>query len=108
MRKSLKIICFAFLSFVFLTCFSGCAKDGSNSLVGSWKHSSYVYTFKNDKSGSYKSGDKEMKFTYTDDGKKVSILYDGNTTAGEYEYKIEGNKLIIKDSFGSDVEYTRK
>ena len=29
-------------------------------------------------------------------------------TNGDYEYKIEGNKLIIKDSLGKDVEYIRK
>ena len=49
-----------------------------------------------------------MEFTYKDDGKKVSILYKGNTSPLELEYKIEGKKLIIKDSFGSDVEYERK
>ena len=49
-----------------------------------------------------------MKFTYEDDGKKVKILYNGNTIPGTYEYRIDGNKLIIKDSFGNDLEYTRK
>ena len=49
-----------------------------------------------------------MKFTYEDDGKKVSILYNGNTVASDFEYRIEGDKLIIKDSFGKDVEYKRK
>lgn len=86
---------------------TGCKKN--NGIVGQWKHTSgYVYTFNSDKTGSYSYGSTEMKFTYEDDGKKVSILYTGNTNASSYEYKIEGNKLIIKDSFGKDVEYTRK
>ena len=28
--------------------------------------------------------------------------------AGMIDYKIDGKKLIIKDSFGKDVEYTKK
>ena len=82
----------------------------SKSIIGSWeyKDGGYVYTFNKDKTGSYTAGSTVMKFTYEDDGKKVSILYEGNTIAGEYEYKIVGNKLIIKDSFGSDVEYIKK
>ena len=41
-------------------------------------------------------------------GEKVKITYVGNTTGSTYEYKIDGKKLIIKDSFGKDVEYTKK
>jgi hypothetical protein len=49
-----------------------------------------------------------MNFTYDDDGSKVKILYKGNTIPGTYEYRIDGKKLIIKDSFGSDVVYQKK
>ena len=35
-------------------------------------------------------------------------MYDGATMASEFEYRIEENKLIIKDSFGTDVEYVKK
>ena len=86
---------------------AGCNKQ-SKSIVGSWKHDNYTYTFKEDNTGNYDIGGKKMKFTYQDDGKKVSILYTGNTTGSTYEYRIEGNKLIIKDSFGNDVEYIKK
>ena len=49
-----------------------------------------------------------MNFTYEDKETEISILYNGNTTASTLEYKIEGKKLTIKDSFGSDVVYIKK
>ena len=94
------------LGSVFMT--TGCGKKDANNIVGSWDHSGFVYTFNKDNTGSYDALGNKMNFTYEDDGEKVSILYTGNTLASSYEYKIEGKKLIIKDSFGNDVEYTRK
>ena len=104
-----KVIKYLFvISFVFCCtiALSGCGK--AKGLVGSWAHDNYVYTFKEDKTGTYDALGNKMEFTYEDKDGKVSILYKGNTVASEYEYKIDGNKLIIKDSFGSDVEYVRK
>ena len=49
-----------------------------------------------------------MEFTYKDNGKAVEILYTGNTDASTYEYKIDGDMLIIKDSLGNDVKYKKK
>ena len=119
MKKILKGMFVALIVVVGALAITGCKdktaskKTTSNSLssiVGSWeyKDGGYTYTFKDDKTGSYTAGETVMKFTYEDDGKKVSILYDGNTSASDYEYKIKGNKLIIKDGFGSDVEYIKK
>ena len=112
MRKVLKNIVTVFVLVVCLATVAGCGKTktktNSKPLVGSWEHSGYVYTFNDDKTGSYDALGNKMTFTYEDDGKKVSILYKGNTAPSSYEYKIEGKKLIIKDSFGSDVEYTKK
>ena len=83
----------------------GNKKEG---LVGKWEYSSFVYTFNKDKTGTYDSLGTEMEFTYEDDGSTVSILYNGNTSPLELKYTIEGDKLIITDSFGTDVEYTKK
>ena len=58
--------------------------------------------------GSYTAGGTEMKFTYEDDGEEVTITYEGNTKSSIYSYKVEDNKLIIKDSFGNEVEYLKK
>ena len=103
----MKKIILGLLVIVGILTLTGCNKN-KNSIVGSWKHGEYTYTFKEDKTGNYAVGNNKMEFTYEDDGKKVSILYKGNTTASSYEYNIDGNKLIIKDSFGQDVEYTKK
>lgn len=93
----------------------GCNKDTNTTtkvktapIVGSWTHGSYTYTFNSDGTGDYSYGDTKMEFTYEDNGEQVEILYTGNTVAGKYKYRIEGKKLIIKDSFDNDVEYTKK
>lgn len=106
-----KKILLAMIAIVALVTLVGCgSKEDSNSIIGTWKHEStdYTYKFNKDKTGSYSYGNQEMKFTYEDSGTDVSILYDGNTMASTYDYKIDGKKLIIKDSLGSDVIYIRK
>ena len=88
---------------------TGCGKK--KGLIGSWAYESgsgYVYTFNEDKTCSYEALGTKMECTFVDDGEKVSILYKGNTAASTYEYKIEGDTLTIKDSFGKDVVYKRK
>lgn len=82
---------------------TACGKKG---LVGSWNYegTNYTYTFNEDGTGEYAGA----KFTYTTEGDKLSILYDGNTAPFETTYKIEDNKLIIKDSLDNDVIYVRK
>ena len=88
---------------------TGCGKE--KGLVGVWTYeqgSGYVYTFNEDKTCSYEAFGTKMECTYEDDGTKVSILYKGNTVASSYEYKIDGDTLTIKDSFGKDVVYKRK
>ena len=88
----------------------GCNKGKSKeSLVGTWEHTSgYVYTFNEDKTGTYSLGEAKMEFTYEDKGEEVEILFKGNSSPSKFKYRIEGKKLIIKDSFDKDVEYTKK
>ncbi len=108
MKRFALILAIALILVIGIIALAGCGKK-NEGIIGSWKHSTgYVYTFNNDKTGSYSFGDAKMEFTYEDDGSKVSILYTGNTIASDYEYKIEGNKLIIKDSLGADVEYIKQ
>lgn len=104
MKKVFKSIVVVF-TFVFVVLgVTGC---GDKGLIGTWKHGSFAYVFEENNTGYYKVGDTKMKFKYEDDGKKVKITYTGNTTGSTYEYKIDGKKLIIKDSFGNNVEYTK-
>lgn len=110
MKKNLLfIVAFCAIITLFLT---GCGKKG---LIGDWAYfngsstnSSMYYTFKDEKSGSYNFGGGSRNFTYEDDGKTLTILYDGDTLSSTFEYKLDGDTLTIKDSFGSDVIYKRK
>lgn len=104
MKNYLKI--FLIILFVSIISLTGC-KD-KNSIVGKWAHGSYVYTFNEDKTCSYNASGIKMKCTYEIDGKKISILYKGNTTPFKTTYSIDDNKLNIKDFFGKDTIYKRK
>lgn len=88
---------------------TGC-ENKSNPLVGKWEYSTglFWYEFNNDMTGSYNIGSTKMDFTYTDNGTSVTITYTGNSTPMELNYRFEDNKLIITDSFGSDVVYNKK
>ena len=101
MKKVLAAV--LFVGVFFLT---GCQKG--NTIVGKWAHGSYVYTFNSDKTCSYDYGSSKMECTYEVDGENLSITYKGNTVPFKTTFKIDSKKLIIKDSFGSDVEYIRK
>ena len=80
-----------------------------NPLIGSWANGSYVYTFNEDGTCSYGySSLGAMDCTYTTEGDKISILYNGNTAPFETTYKIDGNQLNVIDSFGNDTIYTKK
>jgi len=85
---------------------------GAKGLVGKWRYdgstTDYYYIFNSDKTCAYEMAGAKMDCTYEDDGTKVTILYTGNTIASTYEYRIDGDKLIIKDSLGNDVTYIRK
>lgn len=104
---TLGIVLFLIATIFILT---GC--DGDKGLVGSWTYKSgssdIVYKFNKDNTGSYKYYTNERTFKYEDNGTSVKITYDGDTTGSTYEYKIEGKKLIIKDSFGKDVTYEKQ
>ena len=105
--KKVLLVLLVIVSVFFLV---GCEKKESKpTLVGSWEHKSgYTYTFNEDGTGKYSYDSRFMEFTYKDKGNEVEILYTGNTNSSTFEYKIEGKKLIIKDSFGTDVEYIKK
>lgn len=85
----------------------GCGKK--DPIVGKWAYGSgesFMYTFNSDGTCHYTANNKDC--TYKVDGDKLSITYEGSTAAFETTFKIEGNKLTIKDSFGSDVVYEKR
>lgn len=115
MKKRTVSIFVALMLVISVLMITGCSKDkgdkeSKKSIIGSWKNDTgydFIYTFDSDNTGSYTAFGNKMNFTYEDDGTKVTILYRGNTTPSTYEYRIDGNKLIIKDSFGEDMEYVK-
>lgn len=81
------------------------------SLLGSWEAAETagaIYRFDEGGKGAYIYSGTEMPFTYTDDGSKVSILFEGNSFPNDFNYTIQGNTLQIEDSFGDKVDYIKK
>ena len=101
--KSIKNICLVAFLAVGLFLLTACGKK--EGIVGKWTYQSggYTYTFNEDGTGDYNGS----KFTYTIDGDKLSILYDGNTAAFETTFTIDGDKLDVKDSNGNSTIYNR-
>ena len=83
----------------------------ARTLVGSWYHEmGYTYVFREDKTGEYLvDGNSEpfWVFTYETDGQELTMYEDGSVLM-ETNYTIEGDTLIIEDSFGEKVYYTYK
>lgn len=105
-----------------------------NGIVGKWTYASgaeYTYNFSENGAGSYgycganytpeECEQYTSHFTYTvNAGKKkdssesdravdgtIDFLYEGNTSPMTLEYHLEGDKLIVYDSFDEPVEYNR-
>lgn len=107
-----KWIAIALTMVVCLSLLAGCGKDKKEepvTIVGTWEYADMdaAYIFNEDGTGAYRFYGAEMPFTYTDDGEKISILYDGNTNANVFAYTISGQTLSIEDSFGEIVEYQK-
>ena len=104
------VLCFG----VMLIAFTACSqKESSNevSIVGTWEYedsSDMYYTFNEDGTGSYYFVAGEMKFTYEDDGKAVTLHYETATEPSTYQYTIKDNVLSIEDSFGEQVTYVKR
>ncbi len=86
------------------------SKNTSSSLVGTWNWEGgvFAYVFKKDGSGVYKTGSERYYFTYKTKGNKIIIKHTDVKNLTKLKYRIEGKKLIIKDSSGDDVIYIKK
>lgn len=91
---------------------SNSSSSGSSSkdIVGSWEYQSggYTYTFNADGTGSYDISGTKKDFTYTDDGKELSITFTGDTAPMKLPYTISGDTLTVKDALDKDVVYKKK
>ena len=81
------------------------------SIVGEWKNTlegfDFIYTFNADGSGKYDAAGTLMPFTYTIDGDKISILYEGDTVSFDTTFSVNGDTLNVVDSMGEDTLYTK-
>ena len=86
------------------------ADQGDSPLIGSWTYDEggFTYTFNADGTGEYDFFGEVMSFTYTDNGDSIEILYADVDGPSAFDYSIDGNTLIIKDSFGTDVKYIKQ
>ncbi len=87
---------------------TGCKK----SIVGKWKaidsNKNFYYIFNKDKTCSYEMTIARLDCTYEEDESKLTILYKGNDKPTTYEYRYDGNTLIIKDDKGKDNKFTKE
>lgn len=127
MKKSIRLL--AVVSVLAVLCaFAGCNKNDSETgksstvsavseqsandpIVGKWqseKLPDYVYTFNADGTGQYDMAGNILELTYTTEDGKITISFtaDGYTPV-TLNYELDGDKLNIKDSFGSDTFYLR-
>lgn len=49
----------------------------------------------------------EKHFTYTDNGDSVTVHYTNDLLPSTFGYVIDGDLLLIEDSFGNRVKYKR-
>jgi hypothetical protein len=110
--KKVNALAIALLLLLSLAACGGKAEPAKASIAGSWESEfggyMYTYTFNADGTGNYDAAGTILQLTYADDGSKLSILFAGDTLPTELPYKLEGNKLTITDSFGTEVIYNRK
>ncbi|MCR4605186.1 MAG: hypothetical protein K5639_04215 [Eubacterium sp.] len=93
------------------------AKSSESKLVGTWKCEydldkntklTAVYVFNDDGTGSYDLEGQVTKFTYKDNGKKLTIKFKGTDGDMKLKYKISGDKFTYKDITGNKVEFIRQ
>ena len=115
MKKILIGLCAVVLFFAIV----GCGKK--DSLVGVWERMSQesdvsrtiTFEFKNDNTGVWTlsmglGAGVTKEFIYKSEGNKITITYKDSTPQIEYEYKLNGSSLILKDDTGKENEFTKK
>lgn len=81
---------------------------GVSKLIGSWESLTFkraVYTFKEGGRGYYSFLGAKKEFDYTDNGDSVKIHFVGDYAPNSFAYTVEGDKLLINDSFGTINTY---
>ncbi len=112
MKKAMAAVLIVIVLLSLAAC-GGKAEPAKAPIVGSWECEygslgKFIYTFNDDGTGQYDAAGRIKKFTYTEDGSKLSISFEGTKLPRELPYRIDGSKLFVTDSFGMEAEYNRK
>ena len=82
------------------------------SIIGKWKsidtENDYYYIFNEDNTCSYEMKVARLDCTYEDDGKKITIIYDGSTKNNIFEYEFKNSTLIIKDVTNKEYKFIKE
>ena len=109
-RRIISVIALTLCALIAALSFTACG--GKNELIGSWdsvEAPGSVYTFEEGGSGNLNSSGMVMNFTYTTGNGKISITYEGSTSAQTVEYSIKGSVLTLTDpETGSTLTYNKK
>ena len=85
--------------------------DSTAQLIGQWQSENlpdYIYTFNADGTGQYDMAGNILELTYTvQDGKITMTFLTQGYQPVTLAYVLDGDRLNIKDSFGSDTFYNR-
>ena len=112
MKKLVSILLVLTLGILLL---ASCAKESSSepvdpakAILGSWESKDFpgiglTYVFNEDGTGSYYG----ETFTYSVSDNKITFNYP-DAVPVDFEFRINGDELIVKDSLGEDVIYFRK
>ena len=126
MKKAVKILSIAAVLAMIFT-LAACHKNDSDSeessaasvvseqpvnpLAGKWQAKDlpdYIYTFNADGTGQYDMAGNILELTYTvQDGKITMTFLTQGYQPVTLAYVLDGDRLNIKDSFGSDTFYNR-
>ncbi len=107
----MSVLCLSVMLFSITACSQNDQASDVAPIVGKWEYedsSDMYYTFNEDGTGSYYFVGGEMKFTYEDDGKALTLHYETATEPSTYKYTIKDDVLSIEDSFGDYVTYIKK
>ena len=84
--------------------------EGAAALVGEWKNENGLnsYLFNADGTGTYTVGETVLPFTYEATDTELVILFEGNSTSTTGTYEVDGDKLNIRDAYGTDNVFVKK
>ena len=115
MKKQIKTLLSVLVVLMLAVTLSGCGSKVDSKLVGTWEFQDQdkypieaVFVFGEDGKGTQLLGESVTLFSYETKDSVLYITYEGDTDVFESPYSFEGDTLVIVDSFGDSMHYTRK